>query len=226
MENSHKTVPPGTTKPEGEDDKGDNGLLPSINNLLRRNCREKLFREPLKWTDRHLQLLNCAFVSRPPTVPSHDDEDANWWATDNASEDKPYDAAKRKRQVDKNHDCARRAIQPAPSYPTSGQTGRSCGMTDLLGPGPLASQPRWVTSLPELTHFMIVLLSIPWKQLSQLLLRPFPLPLPDTLSHIRTRGFWKDSSSVPMAHLVSFVSCGRLAGLRPRRFRKAQNHLS
>ncbi|KAI2626747.1 hypothetical protein GGR54DRAFT_637309 [Hypoxylon sp. NC1633] len=43
----------------------------SINQLLRRHCRERLFMPPLHWTDRQLDLLGCQFVScRPSRWPT------------------------------------------------------------------------------------------------------------------------------------------------------------
>lgn len=39
----------------------------SLNDLLRRHCRDRLYVPPLRWTAQHVQLLNCRFVPRPPT---------------------------------------------------------------------------------------------------------------------------------------------------------------
>ncbi len=40
--------------------------FPSLNDLLRIYCRERLFVHPLKWTNRQFELLQCSFVSRKP----------------------------------------------------------------------------------------------------------------------------------------------------------------
>lgn len=37
----------------------------SVNSILQTNHRERLFVPPLRWTDRHLQLLGCSFVAPP-----------------------------------------------------------------------------------------------------------------------------------------------------------------
>lgn len=37
----------------------------SINDLLRRHCRERLLVPPLQWTSRHLDLLGCSFANGP-----------------------------------------------------------------------------------------------------------------------------------------------------------------
>ena len=37
----------------------------SLNDLFRLNCRERLYVEPLHWTDRHLELLQCSFDDQP-----------------------------------------------------------------------------------------------------------------------------------------------------------------
>ena len=34
----------------------------SLNDLLRRHCRDRLYVQPLHWTAQHLQLLGCRFV--------------------------------------------------------------------------------------------------------------------------------------------------------------------
>ena len=39
----------------------------SLNDLLRRHCRDRLYVPPLPWTTQHVQLLKCRFVPRPPT---------------------------------------------------------------------------------------------------------------------------------------------------------------
>ncbi|XTI87289.1 hypothetical protein V2W45_403133 [Cenococcum geophilum] len=39
----------------------------SLNDLLRRHCRDRLYVPPLRWTVQHLQLLKCRFVPRPRT---------------------------------------------------------------------------------------------------------------------------------------------------------------
>ncbi|KAI1367161.1 hypothetical protein F5Y08DRAFT_337039 [Xylaria arbuscula] len=36
----------------------------SINGLIRRHCRDRLYVHPLQWTTQHLQLLECQFVRR------------------------------------------------------------------------------------------------------------------------------------------------------------------
>jgi hypothetical protein len=38
----------------------------SLNDLLRRYCRDRLYVPPLRWTAQHVQLLKCRFVPRPP----------------------------------------------------------------------------------------------------------------------------------------------------------------
>ena len=38
----------------------------SLNDLLRRHCRDRLYVPPLRWTAQHVQLLKCRFVPRPP----------------------------------------------------------------------------------------------------------------------------------------------------------------
>jgi hypothetical protein len=39
----------------------------SLNDLIRRHCRDCLYVPPLHWTAQHVQLLNCRFVPRPCT---------------------------------------------------------------------------------------------------------------------------------------------------------------
>ena len=39
----------------------------SLNDLLRRHCRDRLYVPPLRWTAQHVQLLKCRFVPRPHT---------------------------------------------------------------------------------------------------------------------------------------------------------------
>jgi hypothetical protein len=39
----------------------------SLNDLLRRHCRDRLYVPPLRWTAQHVQLLECRFVPRPRT---------------------------------------------------------------------------------------------------------------------------------------------------------------
>lgn len=41
--------------------------LLSLNDLLRRHCRDRLYVPPLHWTAQHLQLLKCRFVPHPRT---------------------------------------------------------------------------------------------------------------------------------------------------------------
>lgn len=42
----------------------------SINSILRENCRERLYVQPLHWVQRHLDLLDCTFVQDNSIVPS------------------------------------------------------------------------------------------------------------------------------------------------------------
>ena len=42
----------------------------SLNDLLRRHCRDRLYVPPLRWTAQHLRLLKCRFVPRPRTRPA------------------------------------------------------------------------------------------------------------------------------------------------------------
>lgn len=41
--------------------------LLSLNDLLRRHCRDRLYVPPLHWTAQHIQLLRCRFVPHPHT---------------------------------------------------------------------------------------------------------------------------------------------------------------
>lgn len=53
-----------STAPTGARLESSTSLSPevSLNSLLRENNRERLYIDPLRWTSRHLQLLECRFV--------------------------------------------------------------------------------------------------------------------------------------------------------------------
>lgn len=44
----------------------------SINTLIRENARQRLFIKPLLWSERHLELLGCAFAEDQSIVPTTD----------------------------------------------------------------------------------------------------------------------------------------------------------
>jgi hypothetical protein len=40
----------------------------SLNDILRRHCRDRLYVQPLYWTAQHVQLLDCRFIHRESTL--------------------------------------------------------------------------------------------------------------------------------------------------------------
>src|SRR6266566_8644736 len=42
----------------------------SLYHLARLNCRERLLVDPLRWTGRHLELLQCSFKDPSPASPT------------------------------------------------------------------------------------------------------------------------------------------------------------
>jgi hypothetical protein len=42
----------------------------SLDDILRRHCRDRLYVQPLHWTDQHLQLLDCQFIRKSTLQPA------------------------------------------------------------------------------------------------------------------------------------------------------------
>ncbi|KAF4968785.1 hypothetical protein FSARC_3914 [Fusarium sarcochroum] len=51
------------------------GKPKNVNGICRQHPRERLFVQPLEWTQLHLELLNCSFQEETPETPSKEPED-------------------------------------------------------------------------------------------------------------------------------------------------------